>query len=89
MTLGGSGKETGDRHPKIGENVLIGAGAKVLGNIKVGDVLSHRRRFTSYCRKFPHTSLSREFRRRSSAAPVAPSLRARMEQGWVDDFGGL
>lgn len=37
VTLGGTGKETGDRHPKIGANVMIGAGAKVLGNIKVGD----------------------------------------------------
>ena len=37
VTLGGSGKESGDRHPKIGANVMIGAGAKVLGNIKVGD----------------------------------------------------
>ena len=37
VTLGGSGKEIGDRHPKIGDNVLIGAGAKVLGNIKVGN----------------------------------------------------
>jgi serine O-acetyltransferase len=36
VTLGGSGKETGDRHPKIGDNVLIGAGAKVLGNIRIG-----------------------------------------------------
>ncbi len=36
VTLGGSGKETGDRHPKIGHSVLIGAGAKVLGNISVG-----------------------------------------------------
>ena len=36
VTLGGSGKEKGDRHPKIGNNVLIGAGAKILGNIKVG-----------------------------------------------------
>ena len=36
VTLGGSGKETGDRHPKIGTNVMIGAGAKILGNIKVG-----------------------------------------------------
>lgn len=35
VTLGGSGKDTGDRHPKIGNNVLIGAGAKVLGNIRV------------------------------------------------------
>ncbi len=36
VTLGGTGKESGDRHPKIGDGVLIGAGAKVLGNIKVG-----------------------------------------------------
>ena len=37
VTLGGSGKESGDRHPKIGANVMIGAGAKVLGNIVVGN----------------------------------------------------
>ena len=37
VTLGGTGKETGDRHPKIGDNVMIGAGAKVLGNIRVGN----------------------------------------------------
>lgn len=37
VTLGGTGKEQGDRHPKIGRGVLIGAGAKILGNIKVGD----------------------------------------------------
>jgi serine O-acetyltransferase len=36
VTLGGTGKEHGDRHPKIGRGVLIGAGAKVLGNISVG-----------------------------------------------------
>lgn len=36
VTLGGTGKESGDRHPKIGESVMIGAGAKVLGNITVG-----------------------------------------------------
>ncbi|MDR0808842.1 MAG: serine O-acetyltransferase [Gemmobacter sp.] len=36
VTLGGSGKEDGDRHPKIGDGVLIGAGAKVLGNIHIG-----------------------------------------------------
>ncbi|MFV0298797.1 MAG: serine O-acetyltransferase [Hyphomicrobiaceae bacterium] len=36
VTLGGTGKETGDRHPKIGDNVLLAAGAKVLGNIEVG-----------------------------------------------------
>ncbi len=37
VTLGGSGKQTGDRHPKIGSCVLVGAGAKVLGNIHVGN----------------------------------------------------
>lgn len=37
VTLGGTGKDQGDRHPKIGNGVLIGAGAKVLGNIHVGD----------------------------------------------------
>ena len=36
VTLGGTGKADGDRHPKIGNGVLIGAGAKVLGNITVG-----------------------------------------------------
>jgi serine O-acetyltransferase len=37
VTLGGTGKETGKRHPTIGNNVLIGAGAKVLGPFTVGD----------------------------------------------------
>lgn len=37
VTLGGTGKECGDRHPKIREGVMIGAGAKVLGNIEVGE----------------------------------------------------
>ena len=36
VTLGGTGKEMGDRHPKIRHGVLIGAGAKILGNIEVG-----------------------------------------------------
>ncbi|NQT06837.1 MAG: serine O-acetyltransferase [Candidatus Omnitrophica bacterium] len=36
-TLGGTGKEKGKRHPTIGNNVVIGAGAKVLGNITIGD----------------------------------------------------
>ena len=37
VTLGGTGKETGKRHPTIGNNVLVGSGAKVLGPFKVGD----------------------------------------------------
>lgn len=37
VTLGGTGKESGKRHPTLGENVVVGAGAKVLGNIEIGD----------------------------------------------------
>lgn len=37
VTLGGTGKETGDRHPKIRRGVLIGAGAKILGNVEIGE----------------------------------------------------
>lgn len=37
VTLGGTGKERGDRHPKLRRGVLIGAGAKVLGNIEIGE----------------------------------------------------
>lgn len=36
VTLGGTGKESGKRHPTLGNNVVVGAGAKVLGNIEVG-----------------------------------------------------
>ena len=37
VTLGGTGKETGKRHPTLGNNVVVGAGAKILGNITIGD----------------------------------------------------
>jgi serine O-acetyltransferase len=37
VTLGGNGKEKGDRHPKVRRNVLIGAGTKILGNIEIGE----------------------------------------------------
>jgi len=37
VTLGGTGKDTGDRHPKVRRNVLIGAGAKILGNVEIGE----------------------------------------------------
>ncbi|XP_057960995.1 serine acetyltransferase 1, chloroplastic-like [Malania oleifera] len=37
VTLGGTGKEVGDRHPKVGDGVFIGAGAKVLGNVVIGE----------------------------------------------------
>lgn len=37
VTLGGTGKESGDRHPKIRQGVLVGAGSKILGNIEIGE----------------------------------------------------
>jgi len=37
VTLGGTGKEIGKRHPTVGRHVVIGAGAKILGNIRIGD----------------------------------------------------
>ncbi|MFM7365678.1 MAG: serine O-acetyltransferase [Cuspidothrix sp.] len=37
VTLGGTGKESGKRHPTLGDNVVVGAGAKVLGNIQISD----------------------------------------------------
>ena len=37
VTLGGTGKAGGDRHPKVGRGVLIGAGAKILGNVEIGE----------------------------------------------------
>ena len=37
VTLGGTGKESGDRHPKVRQGVLIGAGAKILGNVQIGE----------------------------------------------------
>ncbi len=37
VTLGGTGKETGDRHPKVGHGVMLGAGTKILGNVRIGD----------------------------------------------------
>jgi serine O-acetyltransferase len=37
VTLGGTGKERGDRHPKLGKGVLVGANATILGNIEIGD----------------------------------------------------
>ncbi|MQL94791.1 hypothetical protein Taro_027456 [Colocasia esculenta] len=37
VTLGGTGKESGDRHPKIGDGVLVGAGTQILGNVRIGE----------------------------------------------------
>jgi serine O-acetyltransferase len=88
VTLGGSGKETGDRHPKIGENVLIGAGAKILGNITVGEG-SRIAAGSVVLNDVPaHVTVAGvPAKVVGSAGSAEPALD--MEQTWVDDFGGL
>jgi len=88
VTLGGSGKETGDRHPKIGESVLIGAGAKVLGNITVGDGSRVAAGSVVLAAVPAHVTVAGvPAKIVGSAGSAEPALE--MEQTWVDDFGGL
>jgi serine O-acetyltransferase len=88
VTLGGSGKETGDRHPKIGENVLIGAGAKVLGNIAVGEGSRIAAGSVVLTNVPAHVTVAGvPAKVVGSAGCAEPALE--MEQTWVDDFGGL
>ena len=88
VTLGGSGKEKGDRHPKIGDNVLIGAGAKVLGNIKVGECSRIAAGSVVLSDVPSHVTVAGvPAKIVGSAGCAEPALS--MEQGWVDNFGGL
>lgn len=88
VTLGGSGKETGDRHPKIGEGVLIGAGAKVLGNIVVGDGSRVAAGSVVLADVPAHVTVAGvPAKIVGPAGSAEPALE--MEQTWVDDFGGL
>jgi serine O-acetyltransferase len=88
VTLGGSGKETGDRHPKIGDNVLVGAGAKILGNIKIGSCSRVAAGSVVLSEVPPNVTVAGVPARIVGSAGCAEPARS-MEQGWVDDFGGL
>jgi serine O-acetyltransferase len=88
VTLGGSGKEMGDRHPKIGDNVLIGAGAKVLGNIKVGRCSRIAAGSVVLSEVPPNVTVAGVPAKVVGSAGCAEPSRS-MDQGWVDDFGGL
>jgi serine O-acetyltransferase len=88
VTLGGSGKETGDRHPKIGDQVLIGAGAKVLGNIKVGCCSRIAAGSVVLSDVPPNVTVAGVPAKIVGSAGCAEPARS-MEQGCVDDFGGL
>jgi serine O-acetyltransferase len=88
VTLGGSGKETGDRHPKIGDNVLVGAGAKVLGNIKIGSCSRIAAGSVVLSDVPPNVTVAGVPAKIVGSAGCSEPARS-MEQGWVEDFGGL
>ena len=88
VTLGGSGKETGDRHPKIADNVLIGAGAKVLGIIKVGHCSRIAAGSVVLSDVPANVTVAGVPAKIVGPAGCAEPGRA-MDQTWVDDFGGL
>lgn len=73
VTLGGTGKQAGDRHPKVRRGVLIGAGAKILGNIEVGEGAKVAAGSVVLRDVPPHTSVAgvpaREIGRVKSASP--------------------
>ena len=88
VTLGGSGKDTGDRHPKIGDNVLIGAGAKILGNIQVGSCSRVAAGSVVLSDVPANVTVAGVPAKVVGSAGCAEPGRS-MEQGWVEDFGGL
>ena len=57
VTLGGTGKEDGDRHPKVEDGVLISAGAKILGNIRIGEGAKVGAGSVVLCDVPPHTTV--------------------------------
>lgn len=88
VTLGGSGKETGNRHPKLGDNVLVGAGAKILGNIRIGSC-SRIAAGSVVLSEVPKSVTVAGVPARV-VGPAGCSEPARsMQHGWIDDFGGL
>lgn len=89
VTLGGSGKDTGDRHPKIGDNVMIGAGAKVLGNIRVGHC-SRVAAGSVVVREVPPCTTVAGVPARVVGPAGCPEPAMSMDQSLgPDDFGGL
>ena len=76
VTLGGTGKEGGDRHPKVRYGVLIGAGAKILGNIEIGHC-SKVAAGSVVLASVPHNTRSPACPRASWAKPVATTRRGK------------
>lgn len=88
VTLGGSGKETGDRHPKLGDNILVGAGAKILGNIKIG-CCSRIAAGSVVLAEVPKNVTVAGVPARIVGPAGCSEPGRSMDQTWVDDFGGL
>ena len=74
VTLGGTGNERGDRHPKIGSGVMMGSGAKILGNIKVGDCVRVAAGEAWCCKTCHRGARLPAFRPAISGPPGAKSL---------------
>lgn len=85
VTLGGTGKETGDRHPKVGCGVMIGAGAKILGNIRIGDH-SKVAAGSVVLSEVPSHSTVAGIPARVVGRPKAPEPAKTMDQGVEIDF---
>jgi len=80
VTLGGTGKENEDRHPKIRHGVLIGAGAKILGNIEIGPLCPYRRRFRGGEGRASQCDRGRGFLPRSSRGRLRRAPSRTMDQ---------
>ena len=86
VTLGGTGKEEGDRHPKIGDGVLISAGAKILGNIRVGEGAKIGAGSVVLHPVDPHTTVA-GVPARVVGRPGSEQPALEMDHGWPCDDG--
>jgi len=88
VTLGGTGKERGDRHPKIRRGVLIGAGAKVLGNIEIGECSRVASGSVVLKKVPPRTTVAGIPARVVGPAPCDQSPAHTMDQMFESSFSG-
>ncbi|HZP21480.1 MAG TPA: serine O-acetyltransferase [Bauldia sp.] len=89
VTLGGTGKESGDRHPKIRHGVLIGAGAKILGNIEIGRCAKVAAGSVVLHPVPPNTTVAGVPARVIGVKPARDAEPARlMDQTFADDLSG-
>jgi len=85
VTLGGTGKEKGDRHPKIGDGVLLGAGATVLGNVHVGTGSKIGAGSLVLADVAPHTTVV-GIPAKTVGRPTVAEPALAMDQGWELDY---